>query len=229
MKKWLITALALTFLIPSLDARRPKPRAGDVDDNVYTDKTYNFKLTVPEDWKSTVKLEEENFRLMLVKKNYGTPAYYASAPENTYVPRLSVYVGEAPMGPFEYIDSLLSHSYDTDQKDELMREFEIMNEQLVGSGTERLDISPRSRRAIEINGMLGSLWTAQVNYFRTITLSASAQAARRVPGTWGGAVLAIKNGDKMLLMHMMCEWNFFEANLESFMQVIQSLEWEKKK
>ncbi len=228
MKKWIIAVLAITFLIPTIDARRPKPRAGDVDDNVYSDKTYDFKLTIPEDWKSTVKLEEDNFRMMLVKKNYETPAYYASAPENTYVPRISVFVGEAPMGPFEYIDSLTSPSYSSDQKSEILREFEIMNEGLTGSGTERMEISPRSRRAIEVNGMLGSLWTAQVNYFRTITLSASAQAARRIQGTWGGAVFAVRNGDKMLLMHMMCEWNFFEANLETFGQVINSLEWEKE-
>lgn len=228
MKKLIIAALAISFLIPSIDARRPKPRAGDVDNNVYTDKTYEFKLTVPDDWKSTVKLEDDNFRLMLVKKNYETPAYYASAPENTYVPRISVYIGEAPMGPFEYIDSLLSHSYGTDQKNEILREFEIMNEGLTGSGTERMEISPRSRRALEVNGHLGSLWTAQVNYFRTITLSASAQAARRIQGTWGGAVFAVKNGDQMLMMHMMCEWNFFESNLETFVKVINSLEWEKK-
>lgn len=60
---------------------------------------------------------------------------------------------------------------------------------------------------------------------KAVTTSASSVGGKRVNSSYGGSIAAVKNGDKMLVFHVMCEWEFFEPVFTAALKTINSLEW----
>ena len=107
------------MVLPSVQGARKKNKAGVVKDYVFTDKQFNYSLTLNEGWKYKVQKEKATTRLVLTKVDFGIPPDYRSAPDYTKIPRMVVSVVETNMGAVEYIDSLVSDSYNSDEKNEL--------------------------------------------------------------------------------------------------------------
>lgn len=226
MKRLILVLVLAILVVPTAQARKKKPKAGKVANSTYVDRTYNFELTVPENWKASIKKEKDINRVNFIQKSYEPPSYYASSPENTKVPRISVFVAETKLGPMAYIDSILSSSYKDDYKKKMFRDMDLINEATAAQGEIREKILPRKKKRIEIGDLKASIWTAQVNYTRLISESSSSDAVRRIRGTYGGCFITIKNGDKLLVLSMICEWNFFDEIYEFTLQLAKSLKWE---
>lgn len=225
MKKLIVTCLILALFVPTLHARRKKEKAGTVEKMLYTDKKYNFKFTIDKGWKCKVEPNKENFRLVLTQKNYESPPDYMDAPDFTQVPRIVVYADTASMGVFAFLDSLRSETYSSDQKKEILKEFEILNEQAIEEGTEREKTITRKRRTITIGERKAVFWEGQAKYVKYVTTSASAIGGKRVYGAYGGGIVAVKNGDTIVLFHVMSEWDFFLPVMNEAMAMINSLQW----
>jgi hypothetical protein len=221
MKKLIIIFSLVLLMVPYADARRKVQKAGEINDNVYTDNEYGFKLTLNDDWKTTVKKDKDNFRLVLVQKNYDIPIDYKDAPDYTQVPRIIIYADTSTVPTLAFIDSLVSDSYKSDQKKEILKEFEILNEP---------DLIPKGRKPVSIGKeeLKGFEWLGQAKYMKEVATSASSLGGERVYGAYGGAIVAVKNGNYILLFHMMCENQFFEPIFNDMMKIINSLEWGKK-
>ena len=73
MKKLILACLVLALLVPSLQARPPKEKAGKVKDQLYTDKKYNFSFSIGKGWKYKVQFDKEKFRIVLTQSSYETP------------------------------------------------------------------------------------------------------------------------------------------------------------
>ena len=98
-------------------ARRPRPAS--LRTTSYKDKEYGFTIKLNEAWKAKVAKADSPFRLVLVQKNYLIPSDYSDAPDYTKVPRLVVFADTTSMGASDFIDSLLSDTYKSDQKNEI--------------------------------------------------------------------------------------------------------------
>lgn len=225
MRTTVITLLLMALAIPCVNARRPRKRAGEIDDDVYMDKTYAFQLELQEGWKVKVNKQSDNFRLVMLQESYEIPPDYMEAPDYTQVPRLVVWADTTHLGAFAFMDSLLSETFDSKQKDDVLKEFEILQPAIRGSGSYRDPTVTKSRKAIKIGEDRAALWTGQATYMKEVAESASAIGGKRVNGAYGGAVVAIKHDHVLVAFHLIAEWQFFNAVLEEVMPMIESLQW----
>ena len=222
MKKILLGLIIAALLVPSIDARRTTPKAGDIDDGVFTDAQYNYGMKISDDWDPRVRKDKENFRLTLIRRNYGIPAHYQNAEDYTYAPRIVLYVGETKMTPNQLVDSLVSYDYGSDMKSEMRKEFDFLNEQ---------DIVPKGRKPFQIGDLQAYQWTGEAKYMKAVQTSASSAGGKRVNSSYGGALVAVKKdgSDTVLVFHIMCENEFFDNNFAQAMQMINSLTWDEPK
>ena len=154
MRKITIFFLILMICSPIVFARKPKDKAGKVVDRVFTDKKYNFQLTITDLWKYKVNKNKNNFRLVLTKAKYEIPSDYKDAPDYTMIPRINVFADTTSLSVPAFIDSLLSDSFKSKQKKEIYKEFEILSSS-GGSGMKKEKIRPRKSRTLEIDGKRG--------------------------------------------------------------------------
>lgn len=227
MKRFIVFCLLFALAAPCINARKPKKKAGEVEGQVYRDETYNFELTLPENWKYRINKVKENFRMTLTQKNYEVPPDYLDAPDYTQVPRFVVYADTSTMAPLPFLDSLLSDSYSSDQKKEMLKEFEILHDYTEG----RDEVVPRSRKPITVNDNKGVLWTAQGKYVKEVSLSSSSNATdadynKRVYGAYGGIIAAVRKDNQIVVFHLICEWAYFPTVFEEVMTIINTLKWE---
>jgi len=225
MKKLIVTGLILTLLVPTLEARRKKEKAGKVKDQIYTDSKYNFSLKIDKGWKYKIEGAKENFRLVLTQRTYETPPDYMDAPEYTKVPRIVVFADTSSMGAMEFLDSLISDTYSSDQKKEIFKEFEILNDQVVEEGTERDETVTRKRRTITIAQKTAVLWEGRANYRKYVSTSASAIGGTRVYGAYGGGVVVAKKDNTIVLFHVISEWAYFANIMKEALGMITTLNW----
>jgi hypothetical protein len=129
------------------------------------------------------------------------------------------------LNAFTFLDSLVSDSWRTDQKKDMLKEFEILSSIPV-SGTRREAAIPRGRKPVEIGGEQGVLWQAKSKYVKEIELSAGAQAETRINGAYGGAIVSVKHEGRILVFHFMSEWDFFDAVLIDVLKIIGSLSFD---
>ncbi len=225
MRKLMITTLVLALLVPGVDARRKKPRAGSVKNQVYVDDQYSFSMSIDKGWKYKVNYDDDNFRLILTQKSYDTPPDYLETPEYTKVPRIAVYVDTCTMGAMVLLDSLVSETYSSDQKKDILKEFEIINPSYVEEGTERDATVTRKKRTVVIDEEPAALWEGKAEYRKFVQTSADAVGGTRVYGAYGGAVVVAKKGPTVVLFHVMSEFEFFEDVMDEALSMITTLKW----
>jgi hypothetical protein len=225
MKKVVISFLTIMAAVSGAHAGRQKDLSGTVENNVFTDKKYNYTLTLNENWKYTLQKNEENFRLLLIQRNYEIPAGYVNAPDYTQIPRIVLWSDTTSLHPFAFLDSLVSDGWRSPQKKELLKEFEIINV-VPAAGTSREAAIPRGRKPVDVGGEQGVLWQAKSKYVKEIELSAGAQAGTRVNGAYGGAIVAVKHDNRIFVFHLMTEWDFFEPILQQALGIIGTMKFE---
>jgi hypothetical protein len=225
MKKLILACLVLALFVPSLQARKKKEEAGKVKDLVYTDKKYDFSFSINKGWKSAVQLDKENFRVVLTQRSYETPHDYLNATEYTKVPRIVVYADTSSISVLVFLDSLVSGTYSSDQKKEILKEFEIIDEQAVEEGTERDKTVTRKRRTITIGEQAAALWEGKANYRKYVSTSISAIGGKRVYGAYGGGIVVAKKDNTIVLFHVISEWDYFANIMQDALTMITTLNW----
>lgn len=218
MKKILLGLLVVALLVPSVDARRKTPKAGKIDDGVFTDTKYGYSLNLSDDWDPRVRKDKEEFRLTMIKRNYGIPTHYLNAEDYTYAPRIVLFVGETNLSASQLIDSLVSYDYGSDMKNEMRKEFDFLNEQ---------EIIPQGRKPFQIGDLQAYQWVGEAKYMKAVQTSASSAGGKRVNSSYGGSLIAVKKPgtDTVLVIHIMCENEFFDNVFAQAMQMISTLKW----
>lgn len=224
MKKRMVTLLIILASVSSVFAARQKDLSGKVENNVFTDKKYGYSMTLNDNWKYTLQKNDDNYRLLLIQRNYEIPAGYINAPDYTQIPRIVLWTDTTSLHPFAFLDSLVGESWRTEQKKELMREFEILNA-MPAAGSRREAAIPRGRKPVDVGGEQGLLWQARSKYAKEIETSAGSLAATLVNGSYGGAIVAVKKNDRIFVFHLMTEWDFFEPILQQALGIIGSLKF----
>ncbi len=221
LKKILLSGLLVVLAAPAVTARRKIEKSGEIKDGVFIDKTYHFQFKIHENWKPHLGKKKDPFRISLVQRDYGIPADYQSAPDYTTVPRIDVYAGKCNQGVFPFVDSLLSDTYSSKQKKTILKEFEILNQK---------DLIPRGRRILELGGSKAIRVDFQAKYVKEVQMSTSTLAGKRVYGSYGGTIVAVKDKDtnRIVIFHLMCEWEFFEPVMGEVMQMVGTFKWTDK-
>ena len=216
MKRMFLLALVLLLAVPVAEAGRKRKKAGRLDDSAYTDNKYDFSLTVHENWKVRIRKDKDSYRLVLTQKNYGIPPDYQRVPDYTKVPRLAVFADTSSVGVYPFLDSLLSDSYESEQKESVLKECEILYE----SG-----LVPIGHKRAEIGGSSAVVWKGKSKYVKEIQETAGSVAGKRVYGAYGGSIVVTKKDNVIVLFHVMCEWQFYESVMNEVMAIVTSLKW----
>ena len=227
MKRIVITCLLLIFAVSIADAGRRRPQSGKVKDKVYVDSKYGFKITMNEDWKYSLRKEKDNFRLLLTKRKYEIPADYTNAPDYTQIPRIIIWTDTTSLPTFAFLDSLVSKTWNTKQKKELLKEFEILVSD-ISSGSRREKFVPRGRKPVKLSGEQAILWQARSTYVKDVAVTSSGLASKRVIGAYGGAIVVVKKGNRVYVFHLMTEWDYFENNLKETLDIISTFEFSRQ-
>ncbi len=224
LKRLIILLVVVCVCMPSIYAKKKKPKSGKIKDGVFTDSKHDFQLTIPENWSGKTQKDKSSYRLILVQKNYQIPTIFMDAPDYTYIPRISVFVGESNYSPFQLLDSLINDDYSSEMKKEIFKEFEILNYRSVGDGTTRKKTTTRSRGTLNFNDFKGASWYGLSSYTKNVTQSASSAAGKRVSGKFMGGLGIIKiDKNKLVLFHVMCESDYFKTVWAETESIIRSL------
>ncbi len=216
MRKVFLVFAALLIVFTTAEARRKKEMAGAVDNLTYTDNAYGFQLKLTDDWNARVRYAEDNVRLVMTQKNYGVPSRYSSAQDYTWIPRIVVFADTSSMSPNVFLDSLLSQSYNSKQKKEILKEFDFLQQN---------GAVPKDKRAVTIGGQTGVMWIGSAKYTKDIPASPSSPAVTRVDGSYGGLIVAVRKDRTIVLFHLMCEQEFFDAVSKATTDIVNSLTW----
>lgn len=213
----LIVILTASMMITSVaQAGRKVPKAGKIRDGVFTDATYGFTITMDSEWKAKVRKVKDPFRLVLTQKNFLIPSDYRDAPDYTKIPKIVIWADTTSMSAGAIVDSLLSETYGSAQKKTILREFDILYEQ---------DLIPRGKKRFSIAGQKAVAWKAKALYTKEVATSASSLGGKRVKSSYGGAIIAIKRGDLVLLFHVMCEFQYFKTIYAETLTFANSIKW----
>jgi hypothetical protein len=218
----IVGALLLLLLVPAVQAKRKKDKAGRIIEGVYHDKKFGFNLETNDAWKINIMKNEKQLRVVFVQKNYLIPNDYTDVPDFTKVPRLSVYVDTTSLSVYAFVDSLLSDSYESKQKKEMKKDLEILS---LDELPEVDDIIPRGVKRTQIAGEKTMIWKAQAKYVTEVPVSQSSNRGERVYGAYGASIIGVKRGDTVYIFHMMCEWDYFDDIFAEIMGIVSSLSW----
>lgn len=216
MKKLLILAAALLLGVGSADAGRKREKSGTVDGHVYTDAKHGFQLTADDNWNMKTMDAEGSFRLVLTEKKYDIPPAYLSTPDYTKVPRIILYVDTTQMGAFPFVDSLVSKTFKSKQKSEMLKEFEILTEP---------EVIARGRTPFSVGNDRGARWDGHAKYMKVVQISASAVGGTRVNGAYSGSIFALRHDNLILVFHVISEETFFQTVVAEAIKIINSLKW----
>jgi hypothetical protein len=222
VRRMILAGLVLLMAAPCALAGRQKKTGGEIQDGYYVDATYGFRLKMHDNWKPRFFKEDSKVRLALTQKDYGIPTSFMSVPDYTKIPRITVYVDTTSMNINMFVDSLLSPTFKSDQKNAMIKEFEFLQKTEIIDG----DIIPRTRSRVDIDGESGLLWKGQTKYLQLVQTSASSMGGNRVRDAYGGALLLVKRGGQIYIMHLMCEWQYIEQVMAEAQQIMLSLNWD---
>jgi len=221
MKRWMMWGLVLLVAASASYAARKKESAGAVKNKVYQDAEYGFQFKVHENWSAKINKADLNSRVVLIQKNWAVPPQYAAARDYTYVPHVVVFADTTSLSAGAFIDSLLSPTYKSKAKKEIIREFEFL---------DLPDRVVKNRRVMTVAGQTAVMWHAESKYVKEISETASSEVGIRVSGAYSGMMLSVKSGNTILLFHLMCESTFFNevmTEVRSMTTDDQALTWVK--
>lgn len=216
MKRALIVTLALLVAISSASAGRKKEKTGKVENGVYTDAEYGFTIKAGDNWNAKTFDAESNFRVSFAQKKFDIPPDYISAPDYTKVPRLVMWIDTSSMTAFPFVDSLISNSYKSKQKSEILKEFDLLNER---------DLLAKGRKPFSLGEDKGVIWEGRAAYSKQIQTSASGTATRLVKLAYYGSIIAVKHGDMIVAFQLESEETFYDTIFKDVQEILASLTW----
>jgi len=214
MKRLIIIMLAIMICMPSAFARKKKEKSGKIKDNIYTDSKYEFKMTLLENWSAKLQKPDADFRIIMSQNEHEIPPALMPYPHKAMVPEVKIYITESEFGPLVFIDSLVSNTYKSDAKKDILSEIVFIEE-----GVDYDGLFPDVRKGMKINEKQGGRWEGHADY--TVKQGLTETTKR----SYGTGILTVKKDDMMLVFQLSCERRFFPKVFKEVVTMVESLEW----
>ncbi len=214
MKKTLIVILALLVCIPNVMARKKSPKAGTIDNGVYIDSEYDFQFKVPENWKPEYQKPGKNMRLVLNQKNHEIPPELMPFPTMAQVPELEIYHAKTPLSPAVYVDSLVSESYSSDEKKEILKHRYALEQ-----GVDYTGIKPSGREKFKVGELEAYRWHGTMEFSKKLGMGET------IPRSYGLVLWTVKKGDEIVVFSLYCEVTFQAKLIKEVTTMVESLQW----
>jgi hypothetical protein len=213
-KNLLIVFMALMVATPSILAR-PKPkRAGEIDNGVYKDKEFDFSFKILDNWKAELQKPGSDMRLDLQQENYKIPPELMPYPGMAQVPNLELYIYKIDMTPGQFIDSLESSTYSSDEKKHILNAVYALEEKVFFTGLERDGKTTFNAGNLEV-----VKWQGRMNFRKKLGMDDT------IPRVYGLAIYAVKHKDEMLTFTLVCEVSFLNDLAKEVEDMVKTLQW----
>jgi len=213
--KFVGIAVTVVLLLACIGAPAQAKKAGEVKDNVYQDNDYHFSLLIPDGWSASVKNAKYALRLTMDQKSPVPPYQFrGSLRDYMQIPTMAVIVDTTSLDANVFVDSMLSSSFESDQKKFLLKYLKII--------TRTYELV--KRQEITFQGDLAVLMEVRQPYEVTVAKQGSDKADVVNDNKYGTIFITVRDGH-VYVISMICEYRTSEAILAMYDQVIKSLKF----
>ncbi len=217
--KFVGIAVTVVLFIACVGAPVEAKKSGEVKDNIYTDNDYDFSMQIPDGWSTSIKSSKYALRMTMDQKS-PVPPYQFQGGLRDYmqVPTMAVIVDTTSLGANEFVDSLLSSSFESDQKKFMYKYLKIVSRpyELV------------KRQEITFQGKMAVLMEARQAYEITVAKQGSDKADVVNDNKYGTIFVTVRDGH-VYMISMICEYRTSQPIVDMYNQVISSLKFGPKK
>jgi hypothetical protein len=209
MIKRLIVFIIVIFMAYPVYAKKKK--TVEIDDNVITDTTYGWTMSFPDNWKAKSLKEPDIERVYLTKRNYSVNQYIQTYGGDYTIPTFSVYAQEFEGDILEF-EALIRRALDEHRSDnELISKMGILKDcDFITSGNVILD----STQARQIY--------LKRNYKRILDIRGD---QTYINDHEVHEIYLVEVNNTIFVIHCYCEREFYEANQEEFLALVQSIDF----
>jgi len=213
MKKLITILIVILVALPLANAKKKKPKSGKIKDNIYKDINYNFQIELPENWDRQLQKAKSKLRLALSQEDSKVPDDLMMMPDYALIPEVYIYIDEIAFKPEEFIDSILSDTYESEFKSDIYNEIipEDDNVKFHGLKTGRI-----RKLTLDENPAINWIGTASYTY------TSGKNKTDRIHNAF---CIAIKKDAQMLLIMGRSETQFGTEISEVILKIAQSLKW----
>jgi len=216
MKRILVIPILAALVAIPCEAGRPRkksPKAGKTKDNIYTDSKYGLSLELPGGWWTKIQKDEKQCRLILEQKSYDVSTTMSQYRDKFGPPTARIWMVEMPFASSELVDSLLSETYESDIKTELLYNLDEPTSTLQAD-----EYKTTNRTTVKLDTSFAVVWQGTVKYtFGTIRV-------RDVK--LSGGIIAVEHGDRLLVVVAQGYPKSFDHSFGQITHMIRSLKWE---
>jgi hypothetical protein len=190
-------------------------KAGAVENNVYTDSEYGFSFTVPTGWSTKIKDAKQVLRVSLMQTSAVPPSHFqGDLRDYMQIPTMAVIVDTTSEGVDKFIDNLLDNNYKSKQKKGLLKYLDLIakphevlkRKDVTFQDQKATIVEVRQAYSMEVSER-GSDRASVVNDFKT------------------GSMFFTVRGGRILVIHIICEYQTSSAVMQAFETMLNSLKF----
>jgi hypothetical protein len=212
----LLMALILVFAGVSGSLAKPG-KTGEVEDNVYTDSKFGFRITGLDNWKVKATKEPSLVRVVMTQKNFKVSSIPGADKHTTSIPAILILADTSSLSLEQFEESLLGKGKLLQNKEEFMLKLDLL------FNSETLET-----HEVTIDSMPARDYTLKQPYKKT------GEDPRRNDPIYGseviikdfvaGHLLFFKKGRTIFVVQSSCEREFFYPVTSEFQKILAS--WE---
>ncbi len=218
MFKVMITVFMVALMaVPAAQAK--KQQTVEIKDGTAVDKTHGWSISIPDNWKAKGMKEPSLERLFLQKKNYMINPYIERYGGDYTIPTILIYSQEFD-GSTNDFEALIKRCLDEHKSDN-----KIIN---------KLGIDKDCDYIVSGDVVLDSVQTRQIyvkrNYKRVLVIPSksafeSGETLEYINDHEVHEIYLAKIENRLFVVQIFCEREFYDANVEEFHSILNSLKW----
>jgi hypothetical protein len=213
--KYIGIAATVVLIIAFIGTPAHAKKAGEVKDSIYYDNDYHYSMEIPNGWSTNIKNAKYALRMTMEQKSPVPPyQFQGNLRDYMQIPTMAVIVDTTSLGAAEFVDSLLSPDFESDQKKFMYKYLKIISRpyELV------------KRKEVTFQGQLAVLMEARQAYEITVASGRSDRADVINDNKYGTIFVTVRGGH-VYVISMICEYRTSQPILDMYNAMISSLKF----
>ena len=216
MRRKLTLALLVVFVISLIGIPAQAKKAGEINDDVYTDTEYNFSFSIPAGWSTNVGKAGKVLRVNLDQTSAVPPRHFqGDLRDYMQIPTIKVVVDTTSLTVEKFIDYLLDPEVKTKQKKGLMKYLPLISK----------DHEILKRSNVTFAGTKATMLEARQAYSMEVSARGSDRADVVNDYKYGSIFFTVRDG-RVYIFHMICEYQTSGPLIDIFNTMVSSLKFE---
>ncbi len=219
MRRFVISIVTIFLVLFLFSMPVMAKKAGEVEDNIFTDSEYGFSLEVPQGWAYKIYSAKKPERIAMDQKSYPVPQAYQGGNEDyAQIPMIIVLADTTSLGVDQFVAKMLDSEFDSKQKKYFMRRLRLISGQY--EELKRKEVSIQDVKSIQLY--------ARQQYTTEVPQRGSDKADVYTDFKAGVVFFYVRDGH-VFIIHMIYEYQFNAQYSDLFdSKLIPSLKFAEK-